>query len=207
MMFGFGKNKRGAAAEKDSAMAEEKIDVAAIVRDAVKEAVAQTAASFAETLKPLSGRLDKLEATPAPAAATAAKAEPSGADKPLTAKELDARLEAHSAKQRASAAKSAFIADKLKDVPEEFHSKLGDDPTKWHAEEQSARERYRAVLKASGATIKDVSGATTGAGVKPPGEAVDYSKLSPTAAIEAGLKAGNANPGAAAATVAGASGQ
>jgi hypothetical protein len=104
------------------------------------------------------------------AAADAAKLKPGEAAKPLTADDvlklttdrIDAALKARDDAAKAAAPRESYIADKLKNLPPEFSSKLGSDPTKWAAEEQQLRDQFKAAAVAAGFTAKDVGGGNPG---------------------------------------------
>lgn len=107
----------------------------------------------------------------AAAAATADKGKEGGKEaKPLTAEDV-ARLTSEAiaktlterdAAAKSTAARDAFIADKLKNVPAAYHAKLGSDPAKWAAEEQVIRDGLKADLTAMGLQPKDVKGGDAG---------------------------------------------
>lgn len=63
---------------------------------------------------------------------------------------------------KSTAARDAFLAEKMKDVPAPYQAKLGTDPAKWAAEEQQIREGLKTDLKGLGFTPKDVAGGAAG---------------------------------------------
>lgn len=143
-------------------------------------------AAVADAVKPLNEKIAKLEA-PA-AAAPGDKA--ADQTKALTAEDIDKlvekRLAAQQQSAQAQAQRDAFLAEKLKDLPAAYRSKLGGDPAKWKDEEQAIRAEFQKDFAAAGGKPADV-GADKPGGAKP-AEAVDYSKLSPTQLIAQGLK-------------------
>jgi hypothetical protein len=94
-------------------------------------------------------------ATPTPTPATATLA-------PLTAeavsKLLNDTLATRDQQAQSTAARNAFLAEKMKDVPAAYRGALGNDPAKWTAEEQKIRETLKADLSAMGAKVPDISG-------------------------------------------------
>jgi hypothetical protein len=117
-----------------------------------------------------------------PAPAEPAKPAPAagGGDKPLTQADVERlvneRLAAQQQSSQQAAARSAFVAGKLKDLPAVYQNQLGNDPAKWEAEEQQIRSAFQADFKAAGGKVPDVGG--TSAGGAPPSQTVDTSKLS-----------------------------
>ena len=126
-------------------------------------------------------------AAPAPQATTAA------AGKPLTlddvARAVRDGLAADQQTRAKSEARDRYAAEKLKDLPAVYRAKLPatDDAAALSAAEQAIRAEFKSDFAALGGRAADVSG-TPPPGGQPPAAAVDYTKLSPQAAIEAGLK-------------------
>ena len=142
----------------------------------LKEIEATIATAVAAAVKPIADAqkaiTDALTAE-ANAKAEAAKAEAAKkpADKtaeakPLTAEDvaklLSDTLNQRDAASKTTAAREAFIADKLKGVPAVYATKLGSDPAKWATEEQAIRDGLKADLAALGVTPKTVDGETPG---------------------------------------------
>lgn len=161
----------------------EKTAPATLDAAAVKALIAESNKGFAETLAAIQANQKVIADTmaadakaKADAAAEAAKTDAvkSVVDKKppeaLTAEAIQKMVAegiATAAKSQAEAAKGtvareAFIADKLKGVPAAYHGRLGADPTKWAAEEQSIREGLKADLTAMGLASKDVGGGEVG---------------------------------------------
>jgi len=136
------------------------------------EAAAKTAAAASPT------------STPTATATTAAGQRRLTAE--AVAKLLNDTLAARDQVAQGAAARNSFIADKLKGVPAAYHGKLGNDPSKWPAEEQAIRENFKADLQSLGLKAPDVSG---GAGAGAAG-----GTPSPEAAAKASL-ARNLTPG------------
>jgi hypothetical protein len=155
---------------------------------ALAKALAPTiGGAIADANKPILESLGKLTA-PAPAAeADAGKGD--GKGKPLTlddvSKLLDNKLNAAQSSAQAAEQKKGFVADKLKDLPAAYQGQLGNDPSKWAAEEQAIRGQYKADFKTAGGTVPNVGGGD--AKGAPPTQAVDTSKLKGRAALEAGI--------------------
>lgn len=96
-------------------------------------------------------------------------------------------LAAQQAGQAKSAARAAYIAEKMKDVPAELLGTLSDDPAKFAADEQAIRGRLESIKTALGVKTPDVGGSAGGqaASAQP-----DLTKLSGTALIAMAVKAG-----------------
>jgi hypothetical protein len=135
---------------------------------AVRDGIAQAIKPLAESQKAMA---DSLTAQAAEKTAAAKKAgaeaekaagSEAGGAKPLTAEDvaklLESRLDARDAAAKGTGARSAYLADKLKDVPASYQVKLGNDPAKWAAEEQAARDELKADLAKMGVKLKDVGG-------------------------------------------------
>ena len=84
------------------------------------------------------------------------------------------------------AARTAYIATKMGDLPEVYRQQLSGDPANWSSQEQSIRAQYRADFAAIMAKGPRVDGAA--AGGSPPSAAVDISKLNPLQKIELGIR-------------------
>ena len=159
----------------------EKTAPATLDAAAVKALIAESNKGFAETLAAIQANQKVIADTMAADAKSKADADAVKADatksdaakKPaeaLTAEAIQKLVAdgiATAAKQQADAAKGtlardAFISEKLKGVPAAYHGRLGADPTKWAAEEQSIREGLKADLTAMGLTPKDVGGGDPG---------------------------------------------
>lgn len=82
-------------------------------------------------------------------------------------------------------ARSAFIAEKMKDLRPAYQNQLGSDPTKWAAEEQAIRAQFKEDFKGLGGKVEDKGGG--GGGGEAPATKVDLSKMSPTQLITLGL--------------------
>jgi hypothetical protein len=145
---------------------------------------------IAEQLKPITEQLGKLTAPAAPATQAAPAAAATTADKPLTLadfqKLLDDRDKQNQSRQQLESSKGKFVADKLKDLPPVYQGLLGNDPSKWAAEEQDIRTRFKADFKAAGGTVEQV-GADGSAGAAP-GGAIDLSKMTALEKMALGLK-------------------
>jgi hypothetical protein len=138
--------------------------------------------------KPLHETIAKLEAAAQPAVKEVAAE--AGKAKALTLEDLsrliDSKLGAQQQASQQAQARDAFLASKLKDLPAAYQKQLGSDPSKWAAEEQSIRDQYKADFKSAGGTKAPVGGENPGGAAA--AQAVDVSKLSPRAKIEAGIK-------------------
>ncbi|QOV90897.1 hypothetical protein [Humisphaera borealis] len=160
---------------------------------ALQDAItASVTSSLTAALKPLQDQMlalqQQAQAKPAPAPTAAGKAD--AGEKPLTAAEVQKLLAdglaAHSQQSQQSAAREQYLGSKLKDLPEAYRKQLGNDPTKWPAEEQAIRSAYQADFKVAGGTVTDKGGVD--AGGKKPGDTIDVTKLSATESIALGLK-------------------
>ena len=149
---------------------------------AIQKLVADTvAASVTAAMKPLIDNQKIIADTmandaqsktdAAKAAADKAKAsDPAEAAKPLTAADvaklvaetMTNTLKARDEAAQSTAARNAFVADKLKGVPAAYQAQLGHDPAQWAAEEQAIRTGLKADLTAMGATVKDLGGEAGG---------------------------------------------
>ncbi len=105
----------------------------------------------------------------------AAKAKPADGKEPaspapLTAEQVSklvndgvaAVLKQRDEAAQSSAQRDAFVGEKLKGLPAVYQAKLGSDPAKWAAEEQSIRDQFKADLTAAGAKLPDVGGGDPG---------------------------------------------
>jgi ribosomal protein L19E len=104
---------------------------------------------------------------------------------------IGSALKARDTEAQSSAARNAFVAEKLKGIPAVYAARLGNDPAKWATEEQSIRETFKADLLAAGATIKDVGGGNPGGGAsdnKPAANPLAMSLTAGQAAFAQGLK-------------------
>jgi hypothetical protein len=151
-------------------------------------------AGIAEQLKPLAAKLDQLT-SPAPAPAAAAAVAPAAtaaaaAEKPLTladiAKALNDRDQANAQRAALATSKQTFLDSKMKDLPGAYRAKLGDDPSKWTAEEQAIRSEFRADFKIAGGQATQVGGDVSDG--SSPETAVDTSKMTAIQKIELGLR-------------------
>jgi hypothetical protein len=160
--------------------------------DAVKSLIADAIKPISEGITPLANEVKDLAANQKviadTMAADAAKAadvakpkttDPAGAAAaPVTADAVakmvsDAIATAEKQRQQAqqaSADREAYVQAKLKDLPAIYQAKLGNDPAKWPAEEQTIRASAQADFKAMGGSVKDVPG-SAGAGATPSGAA------------------------------------
>lgn len=148
-------------------------------------------ALVAEATKPFQDVIAKFEAaSSAPPAAATTAATDGGKPKAFTledvSKLLDSKLQQQAASSKQAEERKGFVAAKLKDLPPAYQNQLGPDPSKWAAEEQAIRDQYKADFKIAGGTTPKVEGGNPGG--SPPAAAVDVSKLSSRAKIEAGLK-------------------
>lgn len=153
--------------------------------------------ALAESQKGVVETIAKLApaAQPQPAAQPAAAA---ADNKPLTRAELVSLLNERETQSRQASQladqRQRYVAEKLKDLPPGYDRLLGNDPSKWAAEEQAARGQYRDFLKAQGITVPDVNGnppaSAAPGGTTTPAAAsqIDLSKASPVQAIEMGLR-------------------
>ncbi|MCC6680403.1 MAG: hypothetical protein IT445_05820, partial [Phycisphaeraceae bacterium] len=120
------------------------IDVKAIVQDAVKQALEQQQTvintAVAEAIKPITAQVQTLQ-TELGKAATSDTVTKAVAD----------AIAAQTASQAKTASRAEFIQKNLKDIPDAFHSMIGDDPAKW--DEQA--KALRASLKSAGAKVGD----------------------------------------------------
>jgi hypothetical protein len=155
-------------------------------------------AAVADAVKPMNEKIAKLEAAPA-AAAPAAAAADQAAPKALTAEDVDKlvekRLAAQQQSAQAQAQRDAFLAEKLKDLPAAYRSKLGTTRRSGRTRSRRSAPSSRSDFAAAGGKPADV-GADKPGGAKP-AEAVDFSKLSPTQLIAQGLKTAVPQRGAA----------
>jgi hypothetical protein len=107
---------------------------------------------------------------------------------------IDQKLGATQKASESKAARDAYLAEKLKDVPAAYRAQLGSDPTKWASEEQAIREQFKADLKAQGVEPKTLGNASADGGVTPEKRTIDRSKMSPLELLnsDAGLKPASA---------------
>lgn len=169
-------------------------DVQKLVADTVAAALAPVTAALADLGKNQKVLADTLASLPPSGAPENVKGGtgPTALSLEDVAKLLDER-EAKAKAGAASAAKrAAFVAEKLKGVPEAYHHLLGDDEGKWEENAKAAREKLKADLTALGAKLPDVTGdaapATGNAGGTPPTAKPDLSKLNADQLIALGLK-------------------
>lgn len=143
-----------------------------IIGDAVTAAVKPIADSQKAITDGLTAQADAAKAAAAPVKTEeSAKGKATEAKPPLTAEDV-AKVVADTltARDKTAAAnkdRAAFIADKLKGLPASYAAKLGIDPAKFAAEEQTIRTEFKADMKALGFEVKDVGagnpgGVTTG---------------------------------------------
>lgn len=150
---------------------------------AVQKMIADALKPVTEALKPIADNqkiLADTMAADATARANAAKAEADKATaaggkappaageapKPLTAEDIaklvndgiSGALKTRDDQAKSSAARDAFIGEKLKGVPAAYQQQLGTDPAKWGEQEQAIRAQLKSDLAAIGATVKDVGG-------------------------------------------------
>lgn len=182
------------------------VDVAAIMKaavDAATKAMAPVVQGLTDQVKALQDAAGKT-AEDASAAGGGASGASGGA--PLTAegiaKLVADQLAAQSAGQEKKAARASYIAAKMKDVPDAYHSALGDDPAKWADQEQAIRATLKGDLTKLGVKAENVGGDATAGGGDKPAAAIDTSKLSGIELIGMGVKAsaGNATEAPATAT-------
>lgn len=133
--------------------------------------------------------VDGLAMPPAtPVASAASSAEPSAmALSPDQVKRLvaDALRERETAQTR-SAARERWVRERMADLPEAYRRQLPetDDPAALAQAEQALRQQYRDDFRIAGPPTPSIGGDAGGAA---PGEAVDYSRLSPLQQIGLGL--------------------
>jgi hypothetical protein len=160
--------------------------LAAALPNAISSAVTAAIKPLADNQKVLA---DTLAALP-----PAKKEEGGGGEaKPLTAEDvgklLDQKLTAQQQSAAAAAARTAFAGSKLKDLPQAYQDKLGNDPAKWAGEEQAIREQFKSDMKALGVEPKTVGGAATSdGGITAAADKPDLSKMNPVQLIALGLK-------------------
>jgi hypothetical protein len=161
------------------------IDMAALTKSIIE----QVTPSLIEGLKPVIAEQIKA-AVPAPVTpAPATKdAKPEALTAEAVAKIVADQIAAASQANGQKAARDAFQAEKLKDLPAAYRNQLGSDPAKWAAEEQAIREQFKADLKAAGLEPKNVGGAAKEGGKTAEQNPVDKSKIDPVSRIEMGLK-------------------
>lgn len=80
------------------------------------------------------------------------------------AKLIDDKLKARDTQHAQTAERAKYVGEKMKDLPEVYRAKLGADPKNWPAEEQAARDAFKADAAAAGFVAKDVGGNQAGAG-------------------------------------------
>lgn len=109
-------------------------------------------------------------------------------------------IAAQSATQEKAGARQKFIAEKLKGIPDAYHSHIGDDPAKWDEQEQNLRKVLRGDLEKLGVKADNLGGTpgtpgTTGDGTpgsggnpRPVTAAVDTSKLSGIELLRMGVQ-------------------
>lgn len=158
-----------------------------VLATAVGDALAKILpAAIAQANAPLIEQLGKLQ-TPAPAVKAA---DADGKEKPLTAadltKMLDDRDQRNQQTSQQAAQRDAFVASKMKDLPEVYRKQLGTDPTNWQAEEQQLRESFRSDFKGLGGKVEDIGNDKPG-GTTASAAPADLSKLSPLQLVTKGL--------------------
>ena len=168
----------------------------AIDMDAINKSIAKTVATAIEASnKALIEQIGKL-VPPAPAApATPANpATPATPAPALTANDVakivGEQLKGFTSQQQQTAARDAYLAQKLADLPAAYKAQLGSDPSKWAAEEQAIRDSFKDDLGKLGLKVPDVTGSPTAApGAQAPSArvAAPEDKRSPIAKITAGL--------------------
>jgi hypothetical protein len=99
--------------------------------------------------------------------------------------EVKTLLTSNQQSQQQADARKAYIKAKMEKVPEIYHGLLGNDPAKWPAEEQAARERLKVDLAAQGVKPEPVGGDKTG-GLSP-AAVTDLSKIDPMGELEAAV--------------------
>ena len=178
------------------------LDEAAItklVTDSVASALATALpTAIASATKPLT---DAIAALPKPAEE---KPDAAKKDEPLTldaiGKLIDTRLNATQQQQAVKGQRDAFIADKLKDLPAVYAKQLGDDPTKWAAEEQNIRNGFKADYEAKGFKLPAVGSPSADGGITADKKPVDLSKMTPMQLAVQGLNESKPVTGAATVT-------
>lgn len=71
---------------------------------------------------------------------------------------IDDKLAARDQTAQQTAERARFIGEKLKDLPEVYRAKLGNDPAKWAADEQAIRDGLKADLKGLGIDPANIGG-------------------------------------------------
>ena len=136
--------------------------------------------AVAEAIKPFGEQLGRLQAPAADAAAAAGGGKYLTEDRFRQLLQEDRQQQQQAAQQ--TAARDAYINDKLKDVREklpELLNGIGTDPAKFPEQEQAVRQTFRARLDALGVKPADVGGGSpAGDGGAKPADVVDTSKLS-----------------------------
>jgi hypothetical protein len=134
----------------------------------VTDSIATLTATQGDLVKNQTVLADTLKALPpaAPAAdkgATDGKDKAADAGKSLTledvAKLLDERDSKRQQTAQQSAAREAFIKDKLAKLPAVYQGQLGNDAAKWNDEATKIQQQYEADFKAGGGKADDVGGA------------------------------------------------
>lgn len=155
------------------------LDTEAIIKaaeQAATEAVSKALAPLTEQVRSLEQKLAE-----APTADAVSKA-------------VTDAISAQQQQQAQQSARQKYIAEHLKDVPDAYHSHLGDDPAKWPEEEQHLRKVLRGDLEKLGVKADNIggtappTGANAGGNPKPATAAVDTSKLSGIELLEMGVR-------------------
>jgi hypothetical protein len=176
-----------AGGRKGSAMADNNqatppADVAALQKTvtdlaAVVTSLANSQAELVKNVDTVAQTLAKLP--PATPAAKAGDAKPEALTADGVARIVAEQLSAATKTHESKAARDAYLADKLKDLPGAYRKQLGDDPTKWATEEQSIREQFKADLTKAGVKPADLGNASAEGGTPPAKTPVDRSKMDP----------------------------
>lgn len=116
----------------------EAIDVDAITQAAVKAATEAVNAAVTEAIKPITDQMAELKGDLAKAATPE-----------TVSKAVADAIAAQSETQAKASSRAEYIEKHLKNIPDAFHSMIGDDPEKWDAE----AEKLRAALGKAGAKV------------------------------------------------------
>lgn len=156
------------------------IDVAAITRTAIEAATRAATAAVTAAVGPLTEQVKTLQEGLGKAPTTES-----------VGKAVTDALAAQTASQTKATDRVRFISEKLKDVPDAYHSMIGDDPTKFDEQARKLRAVLKGDLEKLGVKAANVGGdtASTGSGNPAPAtRALDTSKLSGIELIQQGVQ-------------------
>jgi len=158
-----------------------------IGQEAVKAATDAATAAVTAALKPINDEVQGLKQSlgnlPTPESIT---------------KTVTDAVAAQQTKQAQVSARQAFINEKLKGIPDAYHSHIGSDPAKFAEQEQALRNVFKSDLEKLGVKADNVGGnaapnaggdvAGTSGGGKPVTAAIDTSTLSGVELLRMGVQ-------------------